>query len=122
MITKDEVTNLTAKEKDTLILQQEQHIFDLQSHIKVLESRICKLEEKFRNKKTSKNSSLPPSKDWKETRSQSTGKGSRGRNSGSKGYARELYSDLDKVNESKLKTCLSCGRNVRGDYPSSIRV
>lgn len=102
METKDQISKLTSEEKDQLILDQIKHI-------RILEARIADLEAKILNKKTSKNSSLPPSRDWKANLSGSK-KGHRGKSVGRKGYARELHSDPDEVIESKLKTCRNCGQ------------
>ena len=59
MITKEKVSKLTSEEKDKIILK-------LISQIQALEARIVELEAKLSQRKTSKNSSIPPSRDQKK--------------------------------------------------------
>lgn len=106
MITKEDLSKLTSEEKDELILKQAA-IIEKQAQ---LEARIAELEAQLAKlllKKTSKNSSIPPSRDQK---SNITGKKkSREKSIGRTGHARDLHPDPDEVLESKLKQCTHCG-------------
>lgn len=101
MITKEKIAALTSEEKDLLILE-------LISQNKALEARIVELEAMISPKKTSKNSSIPPSQDQKGN---IPGKEKRRRDKsvGRTGHARDLHPDPDEVLESKLKNCGQCG-------------
>lgn len=103
MITKAQLTKLTSEEKDQLILEQS-------LKIQMLEARISELEALILSpKKTSKNSSAPPSRDQKANLSGGKKGGRREKSLGRKGYARELHAAPDEILESKLKTCGQCG-------------
>ena len=105
MITKENLASLTSDEKDELILK-------LAHHIEVLEARILELEEKLSLKKTSKNSSIPPSRDPKGNLPGGKKNGRRDKSMGRKGYARDLHPDPDEILDSKLKTCGQCGGSL----------
>lgn len=109
MITKEQLTKLTVEEKDHLILE-------LCSKIQMLEARIAELEALILSpKKTSKNSSVPPSRDQKANLLGGKKGGCREKSLGRKGYARELHPDPDEILESKLKTCGQCGESLEED-------
>ena len=105
MITKEKLSLLTSEEKDTLILK-------LVQRIEVLEARLLELEEKLANKKTSKNSSIPPSLDQKPNLPKTNKKQRRQKSMGRTGHARELHSDPDEIIDSKLKKCSQCGGSI----------
>lgn len=109
MITKEQLTKLTSEEKDQLILEQSLKIQMLETHIAELEALILS------PKKTSKNSSSPPSRDQKANLSEGKKGGRREKSMGRKGYARELHPDPDETLESKLKTCRQCGGSLEED-------
>src|SRR3990167_7125053 len=108
MITKEVLSTLTHEEKDALILE-------LVARIQALEARVCELEAKLSNKKTSKNSSLPPSRDQKENLLKKEAKGLREKSLGRTGHARDLHSDPDEILDSKLKKCGQCGGSLDED-------
>lgn len=93
--------SLTAEEKDSLILE-------LVARIEMLEARLLELEEKLSEKKTSKNSGIPPSRDKKRNLPGGKKKGRRQKSMGRKGYARDLHPDPDEILDSKLKKCSQC--------------
>lgn len=97
MITQELLDTLTGEEKDRLILK-------LVAYIQTLEARIEALEAK----KTSKNSSTPPSRDQKGNLPDKK-KGRREKSVGRTGHARDLHADPDETIESKLKNCQQCG-------------
>lgn len=109
MITKEQIKKLTSEEKDHLILEQS-------SKIQMLEARIAELEALILSpKKTSKNSSIPPSQDQKVTLLGAKKGGRREKSLGRQGHARELHSDPDEIVASKLKTCQHCGGALEED-------
>jgi transposase len=97
MITQEYLDTLNVGEKDQLILA-------MAAQIRALEARIEALEAK----KTSKNSSTPPSRDQKGNLPDKK-KGRREKSVGRTGHARELHMDPDETVESKLKNCPQCG-------------
>lgn len=106
MITREQIARLTPEEKDELILQQAS-LLAKQAH---LEARIAELEAQLAKllfKKTSKNSSVPPSRDQKGNVSENKKK-RRDKSMGRTGYARDLHPDPDEILESKLKQCKGC--------------
>jgi len=112
---KEQLAKLTSEEKDDIILEQASQIQALQKQaalVQVLETRITELEALLgKKKKTSKNSSLPPSRDPKPNLS--GGKmGRRSKSMGRKGYARELHSDPHATLDVKAKTCHRCGESL----------
>lgn len=113
MITRETLKALTSEEKDELILELFAQIEALTSQIRTLEARIEELE----TKKTSKNSSTPPSRDQKGN---IPGKGTGGRREksvGRTGHARNLHAEheVDETIESKLKNCQQCGGFLEED-------
>jgi transposase len=105
MVTREELSKLTSDEKDELILK-------LVARIEVLEARLLELEEKLSLKKTSKNSSVPPSRDQKSNLPGGKKNGGRQKSMGRKGYARDLHADPDEILDSKLKKCVHCGGSL----------
>ncbi len=101
MITKEKLSTLTSEEKDQLILDQA-------AQIRVLEARIAQLEALILTKKTSKNSSVPPSRDQKGN-IPGKKKKRRDKSIGRTGHARELHPDPDETLELRLKNCQQCG-------------
>ncbi len=105
MITRETLASLTSEEKDNLILE-------LVVRIEILEARLLELEEKLSQKKTSKNSSIPPSRDQKGNLPGGKKKDRRQKSMGRKGYARDLHPNPDEILDSKLKKCSQCGRSL----------
>jgi len=105
MITKETLSLLASEKKDNLILE-------LVARIEVLEARLFELEEKLSQKKTSKNSSIPPSRDQKGNLPGAKKKGQRQKSMGRKGYARDLHPDPDEIIDSKIKKCTQCGGSL----------
>ena len=111
MITREQIAHLTLEEKDELILKQAA-IIEKQAH---LESRIAELEAQLTKlllKKTSKNSSIPPSRDQKPNLAQNKKGKRREKSMGRTGHARDLHPAPDEVLESKLKQCTHCGGSL----------
>jgi|SRR5277367_662401 len=111
MITREQITQLTSAEKDELILKQAA-IIEKQAH---LESRIAELEAQLTKlllKKTSKNSSIPPSRDQKPNLPHGKKGEHRDKSVGRTGHARGLHPAPDEVLESKLKPCTHCGGSL----------
>ena len=111
MITKEELEKLTSEEKDQLILMQAaviQKQAQLEVRIAELEAQLAKLLFK----KTSKNSSVPPSRDQKPNLPQGKKGGRREKSMGRTGYARDLHPDPNEILESKLKQCAQCGGSL----------
>lgn len=105
MIIKEQLAKLTSEEKDNLILAQASQIQTLKARRAQLESLIGK------KKKTSKNSSLPPSKDQKPNLPEGK-KGRRNKSVGRKGYARNLHPNPNETLELKAKSCSQCGDSL----------
>lgn len=102
---KEQLTKLTSEEKDQLILVQA-------SQIQALEVRIAELEEMLgKTKKTSKNSSAPPSKDQKSSLPEGKKK-RREKSVGRMGHARVLHQNPDEILELTLKICKQCGGSL----------
>lgn len=78
----------------------------------MLKARLLELEEKLSQKKTSKNSSIPPSRDQKGKLPGGKKKGRRQKSMGRKGYARDLHPDPDEILDSKLKKSSQCGGSL----------
>jgi transposase len=109
MITQEIVNTLTSDEKDRIILDQAAQIIAFEAQILVLEARIEALEASLLgNKKTSKNSSTPPSRDPKGNIPNKE-KGRRENSVGRTGHARDLHADPDETVASKFKNCPKCG-------------
>ncbi|MBX9621194.1 MAG: hypothetical protein K2X28_04060 [Alphaproteobacteria bacterium] len=87
-------------------------ILELVARIEVLEALLFELEEKLSQKKTSKNSSIPPSRDQKGNLPGTKKKGQRHKSMGRKGYARDLHPHPDEIIDSKLKKCSQCEGNL----------
>jgi transposase len=112
MIIKEQLLTLTSEEKDRLILDQASQIRALEARIAELETRIAQLEALILTKKTSTNSSIPPSRDQKGNISGKM-KRRRDKSIGRTGHARELHPDPDETLELKLKNCGQCGGTLR---------
>lgn len=110
MITREQIAKLTPEEKDELILSQAA-MLEKQAHLEV---RIAELEAQLAKllfKKTSKNSSIPPSRDQKGNVPENKKK-RRDKSVGRAGHARDLHPDPDEILESKLKQCAQCGGSL----------
>ncbi len=123
MITKRELAKLTSAEKDTIILEQAslikalttqnqkqaQQISQLEKLTSKFEARITELEaELAKTKKTSKNSSIPPSKDQKPN-AYSGKSGRREKSVGRTGHPRDLHPNPDETVDVQAKACPECG-------------
>jgi transposase len=121
MITREYLAGLSHEEKDEIILQQAARIRELEMQVSRLEARIAtfeahiaRLEAMIMGKKTSKNSSNPPSRDQKAN-IPGKKKKRRDKSVGRAGHARDLHPDPDETLESKLKKCGQCGGNIGED-------
>jgi len=97
--------------RDILIAQQSEQIKAQAAEIAFLKARIAELEEKFNTpKKTSKNSSKPPSTDQKGNKSDEGNKsnGPRLGSLGRKGGGRPLSEDPEETITAKAKICYYC--------------
>lgn len=84
-----------------------------------LRARVAELEaELSKPKKTSRNSSIPPSQTRKGKRQMRSGK-QRGVKTGHPGVSRE-NSEPDQVVECRAEVCTSCGRDVSGQEQALV--
>lgn len=113
MITLEFLSSLTSAEKDDLILRQAEEIVLLKQQVHVLSQQVQELTHQvhilqaaMNNKKTSKNSSAPPSKDQKTNRPDKEKK-TRKKRPGP-GFSRGLHANPHEIKDIKLQEC-SCG-------------
>ena len=109
-----DLKQLTDAEKDALIIELWEENQRLRSQILAMEERLAKLEAKLNEPpKTSKNSSVPPSRAQKGNQPKGKPKGLRREASvGREGGGRQLHPDPDQIVTAKVKACPHCAATI----------
>ncbi len=102
-----DLKQLSDPEKDSLIVELWQIIEQITTELENLQ------QKQSRTKKTSQNSSIPPSQEFKENKKDTEKKSSpRKASLGRKGGGRKLHPKPDQIIIAKVKNCPHCGINI----------
>jgi len=114
---RDELEKLTKEELIELILEQAQHLREIEQLMVTMSVELEKLRQEQNGPRkpapTSKNSSQPPSRDQKSNKGSDCPKRNHGRGYGHQKAERQWVAEPDEVVEIRAESCPSCASDLR---------